>query len=204
MNHKRIYNNIINNAKSQNRIRFKKKDPKYVYYESHHIISKCLGGNNDKENLVLLTAREHYICHKLLTYIYKGNRSVMCAFYRMTFDKKGRKISLKDYAYAKELMHNIPVSKETIQKMKKVSKEYTKTEEYRNNMSILCSGEKNGMHGKTQSQNAIELIKEKRKLQIINHSEKARQNISKSKMGNKNPMFGKAPWNKGLKIKYLS
>lgn len=34
--------------------------------ECHHIIPKCLGGNNKKENLVFLTAREHYIAHRFL------------------------------------------------------------------------------------------------------------------------------------------
>lgn len=37
-----------------------------TFYESHHIIPKCLGGNNKKENLVLLTLREHFIVHHLL------------------------------------------------------------------------------------------------------------------------------------------
>ncbi len=37
------------------------------YHESHHIIPKCLGGSNDKINLVKLTAKEHFICHLLLT-----------------------------------------------------------------------------------------------------------------------------------------
>ena len=36
------------------------------YYEIHHIIPKSLGGNNSTDNLVKLTAREHYICHLLL------------------------------------------------------------------------------------------------------------------------------------------
>ncbi len=36
------------------------------YTEKHHIIPKCLGGSNKKENLVSLTAREHFICHLLL------------------------------------------------------------------------------------------------------------------------------------------
>jgi len=35
-------------------------------YEIHHIIPKSLGGSDNKENLVLLTAREHYIAHWLL------------------------------------------------------------------------------------------------------------------------------------------
>ena len=36
-----------------------------------HIIPKSIGGSNKKDNLVLLTPREHYICHKLLIKIYK-------------------------------------------------------------------------------------------------------------------------------------
>ena len=36
------------------------------YTEGHHIIPKCLGGDNSKSNLVRLTAREHFICHQLL------------------------------------------------------------------------------------------------------------------------------------------
>ena len=36
------------------------------YTELHHIIPQSMGGSNDKENLVDLTAREHFICHWLL------------------------------------------------------------------------------------------------------------------------------------------
>lgn len=36
------------------------------YKEKHHIIPKSFGGSNTKENLVELTAREHFICHWLL------------------------------------------------------------------------------------------------------------------------------------------
>lgn len=37
------------------------------YTEKHHIIPKSLGGSDDKNNLVKLTPKEHYICHLLLT-----------------------------------------------------------------------------------------------------------------------------------------
>jgi hypothetical protein len=37
------------------------------YVEKHHIIPKTLGGSNKKDNIVALTAREHFICHLLLT-----------------------------------------------------------------------------------------------------------------------------------------
>ena len=37
------------------------------YTEKHHIIPRSMGGKDTKENLVVLTAREHYIAHLLLT-----------------------------------------------------------------------------------------------------------------------------------------
>ena len=37
-----------------------------TYTEKHHIIPKSLGGDDSKNNLVKLTAKEHYICHLLL------------------------------------------------------------------------------------------------------------------------------------------
>jgi hypothetical protein len=43
------------------------------YTELHHIIPQSLGGSNDKENLVELTAREHFICHWLLVKMTEGD-----------------------------------------------------------------------------------------------------------------------------------
>jgi hypothetical protein len=57
MNYNKIYNQIIDRAKSQIR---------EGYLERHHIVPKSLGGSDDPSNLVLLTAREHYLCHWLL------------------------------------------------------------------------------------------------------------------------------------------
>ena len=36
------------------------------YTETHHVVPRCLGGNNSPANLVQLTLKEHRICHKLL------------------------------------------------------------------------------------------------------------------------------------------
>jgi hypothetical protein len=48
------------------------------YTERHHIIPQSLGGSNDKDNLVDLTAREHFICHWLLIKMTEGeHRSKM-------------------------------------------------------------------------------------------------------------------------------
>lgn len=64
MNYSKIYDVIIDNAQCSFR------NKKMGYFEKHHILPKCLGGNNSKENLVLLTAKEHYVCHHLLTKMY--------------------------------------------------------------------------------------------------------------------------------------
>jgi len=63
MNYEKLYNSIINNAL------LRKLSPNF-YYEKHHIIPKCVGGTNEYTNLVHLTAREHFICHKLLYKFY--------------------------------------------------------------------------------------------------------------------------------------
>jgi len=43
-----------------------------TYTENHHIIPESMGGPTTKENLVTLTAREHFICHWLLTKMTTG------------------------------------------------------------------------------------------------------------------------------------
>ena len=40
--------------------------------ELHHIIPQSLGGSNDKDNLVYLSCREHFLCHWLLVKMTKG------------------------------------------------------------------------------------------------------------------------------------
>lgn len=61
MNYQKHYDLLINRAKNR------KLD---VYVEKHHVIPKCIGGSNDPDNLVELTAEEHYIAHMLLAKIY--------------------------------------------------------------------------------------------------------------------------------------
>jgi len=57
------------------------------YTEKHHVIPKSLGGNNSSNNLVVLTAREHFICHQLLTKMVQGvPRQKMCyALHAMSY-----------------------------------------------------------------------------------------------------------------------
>lgn len=49
-------------------IRFlgKKNRPQGIYTEGHHILPRCLGGKENKNNIIILLPEEHYYCHKLL------------------------------------------------------------------------------------------------------------------------------------------
>jgi 5-methylcytosine-specific restriction endonuclease McrA len=60
MNYKKHYEALCFGRQTLNRVKGG------VYYERHHIIPRSLGGSDDPSNLVLLTAREHYIAHLLL------------------------------------------------------------------------------------------------------------------------------------------
>jgi hypothetical protein len=68
-----LYYRIINNATSKNRIKRRTTHKNYEYFESHHIVPRSLGGVDTKENLVLLTPREHFICHYLLCKMVKSH-----------------------------------------------------------------------------------------------------------------------------------
>lgn len=46
-----------------------------TYTEKHHILPESLGGLDTPENLTTLTAREHFICHWILTKIYKDGEA---------------------------------------------------------------------------------------------------------------------------------
>jgi HNH endonuclease len=56
----RWYYQIVNRARGRQL-------PQDKYREVHHIIPKSMGGEDSESNLVELTAREHFICHWLLT-----------------------------------------------------------------------------------------------------------------------------------------
>ena len=60
------------------------------YTERHHIIPKCMGGDNSEDNLVDLPAKAHYIAHLLLTKMYPENKSLMYAFSCMLSENKNQ------------------------------------------------------------------------------------------------------------------
>lgn len=63
MDYRKIYNALIQKRKE------KRLSRKECYCEKHHIIPRSIGGTDEEVNLVLLTAREHSLAHKILVRI---------------------------------------------------------------------------------------------------------------------------------------
>ena len=74
MNYTKHYDTLIERARQRKN---------EGYLEEHHVIPKCMGGTDEKSNLVLLTPEEHYVAHQLLVKIY-NNPSLVHAALMMT------------------------------------------------------------------------------------------------------------------------
>ena len=102
MNYEKLYYAIINKAlrKELSGQRWKGDGN---YYEKHHIKPRSLNGSDKDNNLVLLTAKEHYLCHWLLVKLYKKDtierKKMLKAWFMMAgIGDTGRvKNSMKDY-----------------------------------------------------------------------------------------------------------
>ncbi len=88
MNYQRIYLCIVLRAQREYDERKANKKNNGAYYEVHHILPRSLNGTNDKANLAMLTAREHFICHWLLVKIYPNGSmardKMLSALWRMS------------------------------------------------------------------------------------------------------------------------
>jgi hypothetical protein len=93
MDYKKIHDLIIERAQTRVLTGYK---------ERHHIVPKCMGGTNDSTNLVELTAREHFIIHKLLYEIHPEHHGLFKGYYAMAMlNSPDRNISLtaREYEY---------------------------------------------------------------------------------------------------------
>ena len=78
----KIYFAIVNNAISKNRTKQLGDN-----LQTHHIIPRCMEGKDEKDNLVVLTYREHRLCHRLLIKMTKGEHKHKMMYAYLLFDK---------------------------------------------------------------------------------------------------------------------
>jgi hypothetical protein len=99
MNYKKIYDSLVLKSLS--------KEPTKEYTELHHIIPKCMGGNDNKENLVRFTAREHYIAHSLLYKHYKTTKLAYAWICMFRCDpNQERKFSSREYQRVRKILND--------------------------------------------------------------------------------------------------
>ena len=153
------------------------------YAERHHIVPRSLGGTNDATNLVKLTAREHFICHLLLTKFTTG------------YDKKLMNFALGKFIQNSPLQQRIFNSWEYSKIRESISEARTghkHSEETRKKMSEKAKGRTPWNKGKS-----VEPCTEERKMLLSDYwkgkpkSDMHSKNISKGKLGHTAGMTGK-------------
>ncbi len=122
------------------------------YTEKHHIIPRSFGGSDDKDNIAVLTAREHYIAHWLLWKMkfsqpYSGKMAhAFATFFSRTFTKD------------RSIHHNYNLNSRTYEKVKTESAAY---------ISENFSGENAAWYGRKHTEESKKIIGEKSKLKTF-------------------------------------
>ena len=131
--YKQWYTNITDRAKNRHLD---------SYTESHHIVPRSLGGGDDMDNLVNLTAREHFICHWILVKMTTGQErhKMLNALRMMRAEKEGQQ------------RYNTKITARVYQSIK---------QEYAELQSKTFKGKGNGMFGKHHTQEAKDKIRQK-------------------------------------------
>lgn len=166
MNYKSIHDRIIDRARGR---------ILEGYSEKHHIIPKCMGGADDDENLINLTAKEHLIVHLLLCKIYPNVHGLGWAAWFMQYgSSKNKRVTGKEYDWIKKHMRH---SDESKQKMSESA------------IAKFQNGYSHPMLGREHTEES------KEKIRLANtgykHSKEAREKMSRASTG-------RPGWNKGI------
>lgn len=182
MDYRKAHDAIIARALSRNSVD--------GYTEKHHIIPRSMGGSNNKSNLVILTAKEHYIVHWLLFKIHK-NKEMAFAWNRMTHGKS----SVKRY-----ISHTFTHARKThAEYVSAFLKGKKLTEQHRAALSAAKSGKTYAEIGRLNSPLKGRKVPEAQKIKSsiaakernYRHTDEAKEKMRISKIGEKNPNFGK-------------
>jgi len=152
-------------SKKPERLKLKKNGS---YFEGHHIIPKCKGGNGNSNrpknnsNIVLLTAREHFLAHWILWKIY-GDRQTAIAFHKMMSinNKQNRILSSRGYEEARLAFRETNIGNQYGKGKIKVISEEQKLRQSKL-MKGRYDGKNNPFYGRKHSQETKDKIKKSR------------------------------------------
>ena len=156
MNYWKIYDSLITRA-------VERTSTADVYYEKHHIIPKCIGGDNSKSNLVLLTSSEHFLAHQLLIKMYPNEPKLVFAAQMMLYGTtKHKRFNNKEFSW---LVDRRREASKILNTGKIVS------EETKNKMSMAKKGKvcgaANNFYGKTHSEEFKKAQSKRQKIKQI-------------------------------------
>lgn len=149
--------------------------------EKHHIIPKSLGGGNESSNIVPLTLREHYVCHKLLTKFYTdiARTKMVYAFWNLTVVKRDN-LPRFTRSYDYESCRKLYIETITGRKL---------SEEVKSKMSSAKQKENNSFYGKKHSNETLNKIRQSKLGKPA--SIETKKKLSEIRQGENNPFFGK-------------
>ena len=195
MNYKEFIDNILTT-----RGRFACGDE---YKERHHIVPRCIGGTDDKDNLIDLYAKEHFEAHRLLALENPDIKGLTYAWWAMAHLKDKNqdrvKISAEEYEEVKKNYSKMLSKQNTgsgnpmfgVHRFGKYNPMYGKhlSDEAKEKLSNSKKGKPSWNKGKQLSEST------KEKLRIANigkrHSEESKKKMSESRKGERNWNYGK-------------
>jgi len=206
---------IISKAKREEAQGLRSK--KIGYFELHHILPKSLFPlwKNKPSNKVLLTAREHFFCHKLLCKIYPSKEMAYALVAFTTRPNSDYKISSREYERLKILHSNLrkgvntwtPESRAKALKTKELNgslyRKPTFSERQQISKTLKEKYEKGELlkdhspRSKETKEKISKKLKEKYKTEEIKVWNKGQSCPSLQKFGEDNGMFGKTWWTNG-------
>lgn len=191
MNYNLHYIKLIERARVENRKHLNRTHKNYIYYEKHHIVPRCMGGSNLKDNLVLLLPEEHYLAHLLLIKIYPEHAGLAFAAIKLTRKtKNGGRINNKLYSWLRRThadntaklhkdkicgMHGKKHTEETKQKMSENN--------YYNKGGKQPKGEESPSYGLKRSDEFKNNVSARRKGKpaVKQHTEETKQKMRESR-----------------------
>lgn len=169
------------------------------YHERHHIVPRCCDGTNDKDNLIDLFPKEHFVAHKLLAEENPDNSGIVFAYGCMAWAKNSLqeryKITADEYEAAKIKFSKL---------MSENAKARFADPENNPMYDVHRFGQDNPMFGRHHSESSRKMIGEKSKERFANPEDHpmygthpSDETIQKMKenhadfRGEKHPMYGK-------------
>ena len=135
------------------------------YSERHHIVPRCIGGTDDADNIVRLTAEEHYVAHQLLVNMHPSNVSLVYAAHMMG----GTRTNNKSYGW---LRRKFATS------MSEAKRGVPQSEEHKRNAAAARTGNQNAA-------GAVRSKETRQKLRDVNigkkHTEETKRKMSEKR-----------------------